>query len=280
LGYFALRGAIVLAVAALIDVCIWRIAPFMTYDVLYVIGLSMPLVYLFRRIPSGWVRWGILAALVAGTPLLQHVLGYTDYPTEFYLVRSEQIAPPANETNVLHHILIDGWFPLFPWLAFSLLGAALADLRSRPQGAPAAGRRWALAGLGLLAAGIAAWWYYPGSLLTRGGYGELFYPPTVGFILTASGVIVLLFFLVDLRAGLAAYQPMRLLGEAALFMYIAHLALIQYFLSSMWPRQPQGTFLVLAAATTVAFMVVGGGIRRLKVVWKSRPMPLRLLLGG
>jgi hypothetical protein len=125
-----------------------------------------------------------------------------------------------------------------------------------------------------LAAGIAAWWYYPGPLLTRAGYSELFYPPTVGFILTASGVIVLLFFLVDLRAGLAAYQPLRLLGEAALFMYIAHLALIQYFLSSMWPRQPQGTFLVLAAATTVALMVAGGGIRRLKVLWKSRPMPI------
>ena len=57
------------------------------------------------------------------------------------------------------------------------------------------------------------------------GYSDLFYPPTLGYILTACGLIVIVFAGVDWRPSLVVYRPLRVLGEAPLLMYVLHLAL-------------------------------------------------------
>jgi uncharacterized membrane protein len=221
LKYYLIRCGMLLSVAALIDVLVWHVIPFMTWDVLYVISFAMPIGYLFFKIEKAWLRWLIILAIFAAAPLLQSVLGYADYPTEISLW-GEQLELPENETNVLNHLLVDGWFPLFPWLAFGLLGGELARLRKVVDGCRTLGK-WALPlGLGLLAVGIAIWWTWPGPMLTREGYSELFYPPTYGFMVTTVGVIVTAFSLIDLCADWAGFQPLRVLGEAALFMYIVH----------------------------------------------------------
>jgi uncharacterized membrane protein len=46
-GHFLTRGASILLVGVLIDVFIWGIIPFMTMDVLYLVGFSLPIAYLF-----------------------------------------------------------------------------------------------------------------------------------------------------------------------------------------------------------------------------------------
>jgi len=280
LRYYLVRGAMVLAVAALIDLLVWRVLPLMTCDVLYLIGMSMPLVYLFRRIPSRIAQWGLVLLVFAAGPVLQLLLGYTDYPTEYYWIRSEQLDPVANPSGVLNHFLVDGWFPIFPWLAFALLGSLLADLRHRTTTAIGLGR-WAWpAGAALLALGLAVWWYQPGAMLVREGYSELFFPPTTGFLITSVGVAVLLFALADLRPGLVLLQPLRLLGEAALLMYIVHLALIQYLISGLWEGQTLGRFLIIDLVFTILLVLLGLGVRKLKGSWGSRPMVARFVLGG
>jgi len=280
IGYFAVRMLMIFGVAAFIDACIWRVIPFMTWDVLYTIALSALVIPLFRKLPSAWARWAIVLAVFAAAPLLQRLLGYADYPTEIYFNPDDQVELPANKSGVLQNILVDGWFPLFPWLGFGLLGSMLADLRAERDGKRSLGK-WALpAGLLICAGGAALWYFQPGALIVREGYSELFYPPVPGFILTSIGLTLVLFSLVDLAPGLALYQPLRLLGEAALLMYILHQAANQYLLSGWWPEKPLGTFLLIVLGAEAVLMTLGIGIRALKSAWPGRPMPVRFLIGG
>ena len=110
-------------------VLIWKFYPFMSVDVLYLIGVSIPLSHLALRLSTA-ARWVIIAGIFLGTPVLQYMLGYADYPTEVSLSRDPSVVI-ADPTNVVSHWLMDGWFPLFPWLGFALLGVQLAGLRVR-----------------------------------------------------------------------------------------------------------------------------------------------------
>jgi hypothetical protein len=63
-------------------------------------------------------------------------------------------------------------------------------------------------------------------LLIRNGYSELFYPPVTGFVLTSVGVIILLFYIIDLNNSLSIYTPFSILGRWSLQIYVIHLVLI------------------------------------------------------
>ena len=118
--YFFTRGLIIIGIGAFIDIAIFKSYPFTSFDVLYTIGLSLPVAYLFLKISNKWNRWGLVLAIFALTPLLQKLLGYTDYPTIITFPFNIPVVPDY-PTNIANHLLIDGWFPLFPWLGFSLL---------------------------------------------------------------------------------------------------------------------------------------------------------------
>lgn len=277
-GYFARRGALILGFGAVVDVVIWKIYPFTGMDVLYLIGLSLPVAALLRGV-NPLSRWVIALTLFLVTPAFQNLLGYTDYPSEVHLW-GEPVAVVANQTTVLTHWVVDGWFPIFPWLGFALVGVALAALRWRPRSRTTFGTRPVLlVGLGLWALGSLLWWLYPGRLLTREGFSELFYPPTVGYVMSALGLILLLFAVVDWKP-LALYGPLRALGESALFLYILHLALIEYLIAPRWAGQPLGAFGGIYLALLAFLIAIAYGLRALKARWTARPFLLRVLLGG
>jgi uncharacterized membrane protein len=279
LRHFAGRGLMIIAVAVLVDVLVWRIYPFTTMDILYLIGISTPIAYLCGRLkPSA--RWIIIACTFLATPILQLLLGYTDYPSEFTLLGQPTLIV-LNQTSILNHWLVDGWFPIFPWLGFSLLGTALA------------GNRWGsdskqkitdigttLAGLGAVGSGALIWWLYPGSLLVRAGYSELFYPPTLGYLLTSAGLVILLFGLVDKTSSSRGYVPLRTLGRVSLFIYILHLVLIEYLFGLFFQPSDLGGFLFVYVATLIIMMIVSFLLEALKARRKFDSYLARFLLGG
>ena len=276
LKYFLIRGAMIDGVGALVDVLIWEILPFTTVDVLYLIGISLPLVALSLRLKAK-PRWVVVIIIFLLTPILQSVLGYSEYPTEFYL-SGELTFVPQHPTGILNHWVVDGWFPIFPWLGFSLLGANLADLR----------RKWRsfgtkvffLVGIGISAVGIPTWWLNPGPLMTRAGYVELFYPPTLGFILTVLGTIAVLCYIVDRNPSVSVYNPFRALGESSLFIYVLHLVIIEYLIRPYYLAQDFNAYLLLYVGLACAIVLVGYGLRVLKTRWKDRPFVVRFFLGG
>jgi len=277
LKYFLVRGMLVIAVGALIDMFIWKIYPFTTVDVLYLIGISLPLAYLFMRVNTR-SQCLIVIFIFFVTPFLQNIFGYADYPSEFFFSTGAPTIIIENQTNILNHWLVDGWFPIFPWMGFSLLGVILANMRLKYK--TFGESVYFLTGIILLVSGIVIWYFYPGKFLTRAGYSEVFYPPTHGYIISAVGLIVLLFFIVDYKHSIIVYNPLQALGESALFMYILHLLLIEYVIVPIWPKENFQTFLLFYIALSFLLILIAYGLRYIKVKWRDQPFIIRFLLGG
>lgn len=277
--HYLSRGAVILVCGALVDLLIWRILPFTSVDVLYTIGLALPLTYWFLQLrPSH--RWAILAALLLLTPALRSWLGYAPYPTEIWL-DGPGGAESGNLRSIAQHWLIDGWFPIFPWLGLGLLGGIVGEARW-----PAGERHAQPLGLNLVQSavltglGAAIWVLTPAKALVREGYSELFYPPTLGFALTAIGLVLLGMNAIDRRPGIVAFNLFRSLGSCSLFLYILHLAIIEYGWS---PGGPSGElyqwglrYLVLIAILLAASLGLAVAKRR----WIPSAFPLRVVLGG
>ncbi|MBI5789685.1 MAG: DUF1624 domain-containing protein [Candidatus Schekmanbacteria bacterium] len=260
---FLQRGLTLLMTGILLDLLLWRIYPLTTVDVLYLIAVSLPIAYLFLRLKPA-LRWALIIALFLITPWLQRVLGYTDYPSEFDLSGEISIAV-TNQTGILNHWLIDGWFPVFPWLGFALLGANLAAWRE-----VFSAKRFLVYSLTLLSGGIIIWQAFPGAMLTRDGYSELFYPPTLGFSLTALAVIFLLFYIVDKTKELSLYKPFRMLGQSSLLVYVLHLIIINFLIEPFWPETNLTTFftIYLALSLFLTLIAFGVNLRRQKFVMR------------
>jgi len=278
--YFLIRGGLLILIAALIDIFVWTIYPFVSFDVLYLIGVALPIAYLFQRL-SPLYRWLIIVAVFLLTPFLQQAFGYTDYPTELTLWGKTTIQA-ADPTGVINHWLVDGFFPIFPWLGFSLLGVNLAKIRwtSIYKAYSFANKKVLFTGLGTLIIGGIIWWMYPGSLLTRGGYSELFYPPTIGYILCAIGLILMLFCAVDTNPDHPGFKPIRILGEMALCLYILHLIIIKFVIAPIWPENSFQIFLLIYIVFVSALILIAYGLSVLKAGWKDRPFIMRFLLAG
>src|ERR1700740_2737283 len=81
LAYYLKRGIAIICISACIDMFCWGAVPFATFDVLYVIGLSLPLGKLFSDLHRS-LQIFILLLLFIMAPVLQHYLGYIDSPVE------------------------------------------------------------------------------------------------------------------------------------------------------------------------------------------------------
>jgi peptidoglycan/LPS O-acetylase OafA/YrhL len=216
------------------------------------------------------------------TPFFQKILGYTEYVNPIYLWGQQiKTVPVKTQTSIFNHWIVDGWFPIFPWLGFSLLGVNFAHHRWKDRTSDTFGKKSILLlGLVILTLGSVIWWLYPGSLLTREEASELFYPPTVGYIITTIGLILTLFYIVDRKPSLFIYKPLRALGESSLFMYMIHIPLIEYVISPIWSKQNVQAFLLIYIGLSVFLILVAYGLRVLKAKWNKRPFIIRFLLGG
>jgi uncharacterized membrane protein len=122
LRYYLVRGGLTMLFGAMLDWGLWRNLPFVEVDVLYLLGLAMPIVYLAMKVGHA-TRWILMAALFAAAPLMQLALGYQPFPLG--------ADGEADAWTIARHWMVDGWFPAFPWLGFALLGANLAEPRRR-----------------------------------------------------------------------------------------------------------------------------------------------------
>jgi len=275
--YFILRGLQLIIITALIDILNWKIIPFTTVDVLYLIGMSMPVLYILRFFN---LRARLLSILLifSFTPLLQKLFGYSDYPTEYYL-NGTLTTIVNNQTSILNHWLIDGWFPLFPWLGFSIFGSFLAEIRK--ISGDFSKQKCLYLSLTLIFSGIILAYFQPHPFLTRAGYSELFYPPSIDYILGATGLIVMLFYLIDnSEKGFKIYQPFKLLGEFSLLIYILHLVIISKLVEPFWFKGNVQTFLIPYSALLISILGITFLLRKWKEKPRKMPVLLKILVGS
>ncbi|MFA5840096.1 MAG: heparan-alpha-glucosaminide N-acetyltransferase domain-containing protein [Candidatus Margulisiibacteriota bacterium] len=263
--YYLRRGSLILLVAGLIELIIWHEIPFMTVDVLYLIGLAMPITYLFSHLKDRLKTFIILTIFVL-SPVLQSLLGYRESINVIVSL------------GAINRWLIDGWFPIFPWMGFCFLGPVILQLRQNSE--TKFGNLMAFwSGLLFFCGGAALWFFYPGALLIREGYSEMFYPPTLGYIATAIGIIILLFALIDRWAGIFIFRPMQWLGEASLFFYILHLCAIKYYFSVYWAGKDFDNFTLIYLAFIFGLILIAFGLRQIKNQWINRPKIVKFFIG-
>ena len=278
--HYLLRGALILSVGIGIDAICWRIYPFTTVDILYLIGIAIPIAYFLSRLPSQAILIVSIGIFII-TPLLQYALGYTYYPTEYYLSGDLTVAV-EKQTSIIHHWITDGWFPLFPWLGYMTLGVYLAKLRWNPNATKNLfGRKLFLAiGLALLTIGVIMWYLHPGSLFSREGYSEMFYPPTVGYIITSLSVVFLVLYLSNLTQKLKFWSLLTPLGEASLLMYIIHIAIISRIYVENYEELGIKQYLFFYLILLAAMILIAHLIRLVKIKAREMPYILRFFLGS
>jgi uncharacterized membrane protein len=271
------RGAVLVAVASLLDVLVWDNYPLLSMDVLYLLGVSLPLAYLSVRLGSR-LRGLILAAIFLLTPMLHQAFGYVDFPREVSFVHGSRagLAP----TDFVHHWLIDGWFPLFPWLGLALFGVQLTEFRTGRSTVAVRGAFSAelCIGLALLGSGVVSLYVLRESFLVRAGYSELFYPPAPGFIITAVGMAITLLAVIDRNPDLGLYRPFQVLGESALTIYLVHVVVIDWVIARNVTDARLSEFAVLYAGMLAAMLALARFEQALKSRWRDPPFPVRVLL--
>jgi uncharacterized membrane protein len=231
LDYYLIRGGAVVLIGVFLDILLWRILPFASVDVLYIIGLSIPVVYLARR-----KKFGVLIAaggiLMLGGPLLQNLIGYNAKVLEikigtFYLPEFPRI---------IASWFVDGYFPLFPWLGYAFTGAALFKCVSQAE---KKSTMIVLVMSGVVLLGVGSLLLFVptsiipnltngGILVSREGYSEIFYPPTYGFLLFSNGtVFIQVAFFRKVGRSFMSGIPV-FFGRHSMLVYILHQVLGEY----------------------------------------------------
>ena len=242
------RGAWIVSVGIFVDLVVWQIYPLMSVEVLYLIGISIPLAYLAYKLKS-YQRLAIALGIFILAPVLHRAIGYTYFPTEFHLLSGAPVTEVKNQTGIINHWFVDGWFPIFPWLGVSILGVELgkafkcAKLKAFTSALVYIGS--ALTIIGSLSFVFA----YP-QIFIRNTWSDLFYPPTIQYLALAIGICLLIFrFFIGLenhRLSLL-FCPLSTMGQASLGIYVAHLFTISYIitrLSGGWWKMNLGWYLI------------------------------------
>ena len=281
--YVAVRGGLVMLCGALLHIFAYEFIPFIDMDVLYLIGISLPVAYLYLGIPER-KRWIIIPAILLITPVLWVVFGYNDsiIVPEFWLFNPLISTHIPTLVDIVKSWFIDGWFPIFPWIAVSLFGAEIGVYRWR-KGDVRTFRfgKEGLYSMGLLIAGGILWGLFPGAQVLRQGYVELSYPPVTGMLVFCAGFF--LFALTALDHLLAQYSlmdPLRAMGECSLAIYLIHYTIILRIIEPLHVQLPLveyfGVFLILL----VSMILVAYLLRHIRKSLYHPPFLVRFLIGG
>ncbi len=224
LSYYLKRGGIVLGVGMLLDMLLWKIFPFTSFDVLYPIGLAMPLLYLLRRTDSRELLY-ISIIIILATYVLQALVGYHAEPLEVYF--DDMWTPSV--VRLLQSWFVDGWFPVFPWLGYAFIGALF--FRTLFAEGTGTSHHFITLGAGLTVIGFVLLFapipfirnIADGTILvTREGYSEIFYPPTFAYIFTSIGIVILSSTLLRRMTFNPTHSVLGFFGRHSMMVYILH----------------------------------------------------------
>ena len=284
-SYIATRGGLFILAGALLQVLVFDYVPFLDVDVLYLIGLALPLTYLYLGLPER-KRWAVIVAILCLTPLLQVGLGYSgavitrpDVTLTPFSISGDPFPAPV---EIARAWLMEGWFPVFPWLAIAFFGAELGKYRWRDRAAPRFRfkdeGRW---GAGLLLAGAVLWMLFPGAQYIRDSYVELFYPPMIGFFVFAAGLVVFALTVLDhIPAQYGLLDPLRAAGGCSLAIYLAQYAVIVKVIEPFGLQLPLPAYLGVFLVLYTGMILLAYFLRYVRTSWHGQPFLVRFLIGS
>lgn len=261
-SHYAKRGLALLLAAVGIDAGLWGVTPFVHFDVLYLLACLQLLAPKFTTLGVR-TRVALIAGVFIAAEPLRDAMGYRS---------------PCGHVgyDILQACLVDGWFPLFPWLGLGLaathFGAMGVDLGDRMT------RRRVLvwASTFLVVGGAYLYWENPEHQL-RMDYAEIFYPPTLGFMACALGGALLSVAGMRGLGALPGASALALFGRSALLIYCAHIAVIARVIHPLLSERGVGPYVAVYLGLVALMWVLSGTLRHL--IPRPQGFLPRLLLG-
>ena len=184
------RGLFLLLLGFVFNVLVWMPEDVFNWDILTLIGVATLALEIARRTPPV-VPFTAAALLIALAPVLRQVADYRAWWTGGFYEYDFALA------DVVLGFFVTGYFPIFPWLAFPLVGYLAAPLifggdGDRPNAAAAAWPRHAVAiggGLVAAAAAIVTARALRPHVAAAGTWGM--FPPTTAYVLGTLGLGIL-----------------------------------------------------------------------------------------
>ena len=218
-----------LASAAFVDVVIWRIMPFCTFDVLYLIAFSQIITFfIFKLSPN--LRVVTFCVLAIVLVVVQQLLSYR------FEIADSSIAdviaskgPFYSVQSSFKRLVFDGWFPILPWSLLFLSGSLISYQRLNDLFLEKKVTRFSA---WILFIGVFSLSCANISQDIRNGYMEVFYPFS-GWIVIVAGVWIIcaLSFARIFSENQVVINYIQVLGKKSLFVYILHLTVISYLFS-------------------------------------------------
>lgn len=281
--YVVVRGGLVILCGALLHIFAYEFIPFIDMDVLYLIGISLPVAYLYLGLPER-KRWIIIVAILLVTPVLWVIFGYNEsiIVPEFWLFNPLVSSTIPGLADIVKSWFIDGWFPIFPWIAVALFGAEMGVYRwGKGNVRTFRFDKEGLYALGLLIAGGILWGLFPGAHVTREGYVEIFYPPVTGLLVFCAGFFLLSLIVLDhLRAQYPLMDPLRAMGECSLAIYLLQYTIILRVIDPLHVQLPLPAYFGAYLLLLVSMIMVAYLLRHIRKSWRHQPFLVRFLIGG
>jgi uncharacterized membrane protein len=243
------RGLFLFAAGIVFNVVVWFPQGTFNWDILTLIGTSMVILAFARHLPPVILALICVMVLLLSPPL--RVVG--DFPAYW---EDQSYSSDFTFRDIVSGFLVNGYFPVFPWIVFPLIGFIIGDVgfRRRQRSAAWLGQLMAI-GIGRMA--IAALGIILGAKMPRliAEYytnGFTFFPASTEYILGTAGLtmvcVALLYQCLDLSNRNPRIGPvMRFFQRWSTFsltIYIVHhvVHLWPLWLYGVWMGKDDPTF--------------------------------------
>lgn len=238
------RGLFIFTLGILFNILVWLPADTFNWDVLTLIGTAFIVLRFVRNLPD-IVPLSICVVLFVASPFLRIQSGYHEYWLQGYF------DPDWTFSQILMGYLVNGYFPLFPWLIFPLLGSVVGK-RIVPEDS-----EWKLTwsilkpitfiGIGMITISVLLRLtrpYQTGTSFNQLLGGWTMFPPSVEYMTGMIGVEMVVFCLaiwwIDQKQKLSRYP--RMLGFCQIMSRYSFSAYIIHHLLHVWPLWVVGYF--------------------------------------
>jgi uncharacterized protein len=224
------QGFYLMCTAVGIDWLIWGTLPFQAFDVLYLISIGIFVNILIFNFHV-YAKLFIALACIAASILLQNKYGYRfsiEDSTDNMRFSMDFLQSIQFQSQ---RLFVDGWFPIFPWISFAIIGCLVAE---KMESILYILKSVLVSSLLLFILGIVLLFNANTLQGEREGYLEFFYPASPVYLLIAFSFIFLLFTSTanfKLPNGLSF---INVFGRNSLFVYIFHAAIISFVLTPLF----------------------------------------------
>lgn len=240
------RALQVLLIGIFIDVCIWNIYPFVTFDVLYLISLSTL----------------IMTLLAKSNLLIQLIFMLSFFVSNIFFLKYYEFNMPDLSVidkfpnygyDTFKRLFLDGWFPLLPWTGFVFLGFLVAKhlLFIKKY-------KILFLFIGVLCFLFYAYFLFFTNLTEmpplREDYIEVFYPVKGSFWIYLAGLIFFSIFFIN--TPITDFELIANLGKTSLSIYLFHTIIIKFVLSFFEQSSKNFNVWVMAGGLTLFYVLI------------------------